>query len=305
MPWRRFSRRRAGAQARHGERGRIVDEERQALDLLAGLDDAAEVDIAHLAAPEPVRRDLGLLGEDPRRELLGRHLEGEEGDPGAVGRPFALRLLSAFAEARGGVEGDVGGERGLAHAGAAGEDHQVGGVQPAQQAVEVVEAGGRAGERGVALVGVLDDLDGARQRRGELLAAGIDAAFLGELVEPVLGLLDLLGRRLLQGAVVGVVHHPLADADERAAQRQVLDGAAVVLGVDDGDGGAREAGQVLPPAGLGQRLVALEEVLQRDGVGDLAALDHVQHGAVDAAVHRQEEVLRQQEGARPGSRPRC
>ena len=53
----------------------------------------------------------------------------------------------------GDVVGDVGGERGLAHAGAAGEDDQVGGLQAAHLAVEVVQAGGEAGQLAVALIG--------------------------------------------------------------------------------------------------------------------------------------------------------
>ena len=45
--------------------------------------------------------------------------------------PSALHLA---APGLGDVEGDVGGKRGLAHAGAAGEDDQVGALQPAHLA---------------------------------------------------------------------------------------------------------------------------------------------------------------------------
>ena len=284
----------AGAQARDGERRCVVDEEGQPFHRLAGADDPDEIRIPHLAAPELVGRNLGLLGEDPRRELLGRHFEREERDLCTVGgRPG----LGAGAESGCGTEGDVGCERRLPHAGAARQDDQVGGVQPTQQAVEIDEAGRRAGEPAVALIGLLDHLDGAGQRRGELLPAGIDAAFFGKLVEAVLSRFDLLRRRLVERPVVGVVHHFLADADEGAAQRQVVDRPSVMLGVDHRHGGAGEAGQILTAAGLLQRLVSLEIMLESHGIGDLPALDHAEHGVVDAAVHRQEEMFRQQEGA--------
>ena len=72
-------------------------------------------------------------------------------------------------------------------------------MQAAQQAIEVDEAGRRAGQRPVALVGLLDHLDGAGERRSELLPAGVDAAVFREPVELVLRLLDLFRRRLVEG----------------------------------------------------------------------------------------------------------
>ena len=52
---------------------------------------------------------------------------------GAVGLDFgAMRL--------GDVVGDVGGERGLAHAGTAGDDDQVGALQAAHLGVEIAQA---------------------------------------------------------------------------------------------------------------------------------------------------------------------
>ena len=171
------------------------------------------------------------------------------------------------------------------------------GCRPAEQAVEIGEAGRRPGEAAVAIVGLLDHPDGAAERRDELLPAGVDPPLVGKLVEPVLGLFDLLRRRLVGRPVIGVVHHLFADGDQGAAQRQVVDGAPVVLGVDDRHGRARKPREILPAAGLLQRLVPLEEVFQGHRVGDLPALDHAEHGVVDAAVHRQEEMPRQQEGA--------
>ena len=76
----------------------------------------------------------------------------------------------------GDVEGDVGGERRLAHARAAGEDDEVGRLQAAHVAVEVAEAGRDAGQRPVALIGPGGHVDGDLQRVGEALEAAVVAA---------------------------------------------------------------------------------------------------------------------------------
>ena len=145
----------------------------------------------------------------------------------------------------GDVEGDVGGERRLAHGRAAGEDDEVRRLQPAHQPVEIVEAGGEAREMPVALIGGARHVDRGEQRRLEGMEAAIVVADLGELEEPLLRLLDLVARAPLDRRVIGVVDHVLADEDERAAEREVVDGAAVVLGVDDGRRFRGETGEIL------------------------------------------------------------
>ena len=98
------------------------------------------------------------------------------------------------------VVGEVGGERRLAHARAAGEDDEVGFLQAAHHAVEVLEAGGEARQFAVALVGVGRHLDGGGQRLGEALEAAVVAAGLGKFVEAALGLLDLVLWAFVDGA---------------------------------------------------------------------------------------------------------
>ena len=57
--------------------------------------------------------------------------------------------------------------------------------------VEIVQAGGEAGELAVALIGARRHVDGGGERLREALEAAVVAAGLGELVEPPLGVLDL------------------------------------------------------------------------------------------------------------------
>ena len=63
---------------------------------------------------------------------------------------------------------------------------------------------------------------------------------LDELVELGLHALNLFARRLVERRVVGGVAHVLGVRDELPAEIEVVDGAAVVSGVDDRHGGARQ-----------------------------------------------------------------
>jgi hypothetical protein len=69
--------------------------------------------------------------------------------------------------------------------------------------------------------------------RSASLKAAVVAALLGKVEELPLGFLDLLGRRQLDVGLVGSRRHLLADLDEAAAKREVVDGLSVIGGVDD------------------------------------------------------------------------
>ena len=58
-----------------------------------------------------------------------------------------------------------------------------------------MQPGREAGQFAVALIGARRHVDGGGQRLRELLEAAVVAAGLGELVEPALGVLDLVARR--------------------------------------------------------------------------------------------------------------
>ena len=180
----------------------------------------------------------------------------------------AVRAHLAFPRL-GDVVGDVGGERGLAHAGAAGEDDEVGALQAAHHAVEVGEAGGEPGELAVALIGVRRHLDGGGQRLGEALEAAVVVAGLGELDRAALGLLDLVLRPLVDRRIVGGVDDVLADGDQGAAQREVVDGTAVVGGVDDRGRLGGEPCEVLAHRQAGDVDVGGRKVLSVIGVAVL------------------------------------
>ncbi len=104
----------AGAQRGDAERRRVVDEEVQMLELAADLEHLVEVAADQLALADLLGRDLGLLGEHARGELLRRHFEREEADHRAVDR-LGHAVDDAFAIGLGGVEALSESESSLPH----------------------------------------------------------------------------------------------------------------------------------------------------------------------------------------------
>ena len=284
---------RAGGELGDGDAAGLVDIKRQMLQLLGDLDDAVELVGIDAAAADALGRNIGLLGDDAGGELLGRHFEREEADHGAVERGLGV---AARAIGLGHVIGDVGGERRLAHGGTSGDDDQVGGLQAAHLLVEIGEAGGETRQAAVAPIGVGGHVDGVGQRGGERLEARAVFAGLGQLVKLLLGAFDLHRWRRVDRRIEGGVDHHLADLDELAADGEVVDGAAVILGIDDGGGVGGKPAEILRHGKLAHRRIGLEEGLERDRRGALAAQDQLRRRLEDARVQRVIEMRRLEEG---------
>ena len=236
--------RRARAASWAIEAAALVDIEGDRLHLPGGLHDAMKFRLADVA-PDLGRRDGRLFGDDAGRQLLGRHFEREKADhaaingfPGAVG--FGLVLVKTSD-----VEGDVGRKRGLAHAGTPGDNHKIGRLQAAHVAIEIGEARRDPRQASVTLESFCRHVDGGRQGIGKALKTALVAAGLGDRIELALGVLDLFARARVDRRVIGRVDDILADEDEIAAKSEIVDGAAIVLGVDDGGCFRRQAGEIL------------------------------------------------------------
>jgi len=142
----------------------------------------------------------------------------------------------------------------------------------------------------------------AIERLRKALEAAVIAAGFGQLVEPSLSVLDLGPWCKIHRCVEGDVDHVLADPDQVAAQRQLVDRAPVILGVDDGGGFGGEAGQVLADRHAADVGLRRQEGLQRDRGGDLAHPDQAAGGLEDGLVDRLEIVFRLQEVRYPVER---
>ena len=139
-------------------------------------------------------------------------------------------------------------------------------------------------------------------RLREALEAAFVAAGFGEFVELAFGVLDLRARGKVHRRVEGDVDHVLADPDQVAAQRHVVDRAAVILRVDDRGGFGRDAGEVLANRHAADVGVGRQERLQRDGRGHLAHSDQAAGGLENGLMERFEEVFRLQEVGNPVER---
>jgi len=84
------------------------------------------------------------------------------------------------------VIGDVGAERGLAHAGTAGDDDQIGGLQSAHLDVEIAQARCNARQLAVALERFCCHIDGDGEGLRKTLESAVVAAGLGQLIQPAL-----------------------------------------------------------------------------------------------------------------------
>ena len=157
----------------------------------------------------------------------------------------------------------------------------------------------RPGQAAVAPIGVGRHVDGVGQGGGEGLEARAVLPGLGELIELLLGVLDLHRRRCVDRRVVGGVDHVLADLDQVPADGEVVDGTAVILGVDDGGGIGCETPEILRHGQLADRLVALEEGLERDRCGALTRPDQLRRVVVDPPMQCVVEMLRFEEARHP------
>ena len=126
---------------------------------LDGMGEQRPFVLGQLAGAQALRVDAGLLGDQALDHLLVGHFQREDGH---------MLLVQ-----QGGVLGHREQEAGLALARATGDDQQVGGLQAAQHAVQVDEAGrdaedllGALGKFVDAVVVIAQDLRGWAARRG-------------------------------------------------------------------------------------------------------------------------------------------
>ena len=261
-----------GAQLGDGKGGGVVEPDVGAGELAGGADDAALLQLGLAAEAEASAVDPGFGGEEANSELLGRHLEGEEGDVGAL--------------VDGGVAGDAERERRLPDAGTGADNDEVLALEAAEQVVEVAEAGLDSGK--LAAFGGLDvlvevgledlaDVDevaevlAAAQALEQLLGAGEDGLDVG-------------------GRLVGELEDAGGGVDEAAVGAIALDDLGVELDADAGRELADDVAEVALATDLLEALAAVKLVGDGDLVDRLVALPELVGGLVDPAVFLAEEV---------------
>ena len=88
-------------------------------------------------------------------------------------------------------------------------------------------------------------LDRGGQCLCEALEAAVVAAGFGEFIKAALGLFDLILWAFVHRRAVGGIYHLLADANQGAADGEVIKCASVVESVNDGGRLGGEANQIL------------------------------------------------------------
>ena len=284
----------AGAERSNGQRRRVVDEQRQRGKVARGARQLGKLILPDLALAQVLAVHARLFGQHAGGQLVGRHFQAEEGDRGAGTLVQLLARLPVAQVAHGAGEGDVGGQRGLAHGRAPGKDDEVGLVQPAHLGVQPIKAGGIAGQVAAGLHGPVGHLHGLARRLGESLDRAAHLALLGHAVEGLFRLLDLLQRLHFLRGVGGGRGHVAPHPNQLAQQRQVIDLAGEVAGGEQAGAVLGQLGQIGGAAHFGHGRVAVEQRLHGDGVGRHALVHQHQDTLVDAAVQRFGEMLRPQ-----------
>ncbi len=178
--------------------------------------------------------------------------------------------------------------RGFAHRGSRTDDVEGAGLQAGQDLVEVVEAGGGAGDAVAALEDLLQLVHRQRQQIRQR-PGGVDDAVFCHLEHLGLGFVERLGD--IVGLHVRDLGDLAGDADEPAQHRCVLHDLGVATRVGDGRRGVLQLEQRLRATDLVEETVAAQLVGNRDDVDRLAAGHQPTHRRVDVLVRRLVEVL--------------
>ncbi|MNE14209.1 hypothetical protein D3C80_1070750 [compost metagenome] len=160
-------------------------------------------------------------------------------------------------------------------------------MQAAQLAIQVDQAGGQTSQLALALIGLARHFHGPGQGGGEVDETRRRLARLGQGIEGLFGLFDLLvGGRIGVGRLLD---HLAADADQVAAQRQVIDDASIVGRIGGRRRAVDQVGQVAQAAELMKRRVLLEALHQDGRLGQQALtdviLDRLEQPLVEGLVH--------------------
>ncbi len=267
----------------------IVDVKRQVAQRLRRVHEAVPFRIGEAAGADLAHLDLGLLRENARGQLRGRHFQREQQHRraalgfGAFGFVFGPHVRR--------IERHVGGKRRLPHAGTAGDDDEVGGMQAAKQGIEIGESRRHARDVAAARERPLRARDRLRERNVESERAFAEAALLRHAVERFLRLLDLFARADLDRRFEGRVDDVLADPDQLAPHREVGEDACVILDVGKCRGGARETDEIGVTADLGEARILLHERLQGERRDDVAFRPHALDRFIETLMQGIVEML--------------
>ena len=256
-----------GPDLHDGDVGVVVDPDLGVAQAAHGRGDGVPVRVRQTAVADLGGVDPGVGAQDALDQLDLAHLQGEQED----------RVVAS----EGGVGRHAQGQGRLAHGRAGPHHHQGAGLEPGGHLVEVVVAGGGAGDLRAPVVQLLDAGEGVAQQVGEAGRAPL-ALVAGDVEHQRLGLVDHLADVL--GQAEGGVRDRAGGADEAPEQGVVADDAGVVGGVGRAGGVGLEVDQGGGAARPVEQVAAAQLVGHGDRVGHLALRGEDADGLVDVDV---------------------
>ena len=100
-----------------------------------------------------------------------------------------------------------------------------------------------------------------------------------------------MGTRPIEIEMIGLLRDALAQHDQLAPHIHLVDRAAVISSIDDGNDTGGKIGQVLGAAHMLEFLVTLEMIFQGHRTGALAAFYKLHNGAIDTLMGRDKEMM--------------
>src|SRR5262245_54758722 len=135
-------------------------------------------------------------------------------------------------------------------------------------------------------------IDSGRKCLREALETAVVAAGLRQFVQSPLGILDLVAWRKVNGRIIGHVHHILADLNQRAAYREVIDSMAVIFSVDACCCFSSKPGKIMADGEPSDVDTGIKERFQRHRGRELSGPDEISRELIDLLVDRLEEMSR-------------
>src|ERR1700690_4496898 len=271
------------------QRGRVVDPDVEARQMRRRLRQFAPVAGRQHSGAHAAHVDLRLRAEHAVTDLLSRHLEREDHDPGARLLPALVRVACALELLRArDIRCDVEDEARFAHPRASRDNRQLAVVEAARDAVVPVEAGRDSRNACAACVRLVDALERLAHHFLER-ANAVRLARSRDVVDCLLGRIDeLLGVPVAGVALCG---DALAREDELANTPLLVNGPAVGCDVGDRRRRVEDFGQVRDASDLSQPVAVPQPGRHLHDIDRLALGGALDTSLEDASVRLRVEVL--------------
>ena len=247
-----------GAELKNGEASGVVDIERSIGHFAGGAGELREIALCEKTVTDVAHVHAGAGTEHTQDEGFRGHFQGEDAD--------GLFFLEND------VLDDIHDERGFTHGRAGRDDDHFAAMQAAGHFVEVEEAGADASDHALALMIILDGVDGAMDQVLHLHRGGLDTV-LADLEDVAFDFVD----QAVDFAFVFVnaADHAGAGLDHLPQDMFFADDFDVVIEVRGGRNGVGQGGEVGNAADRFELVLQLQVFLERDDVDRLFRVVHL------------------------------